>query len=199
MRTASPELGGETSGRIAVSKESFNGTITEGWWQTSLTDDFAVRFAVRDNKSDGYLDNSFASGTNGATPTGPTTDELIWRLSAKWQLADSTVLDMKYMESDFTRVGSTATVTSFGINPELQISGIPNSNFVMYSVMGAAFPDFAAGSSDLSRDSKSIGGAILSGGDAFKGPNERDEGTDTQNEEFSLSLKHEFDSGISLD
>ena len=69
----------------------------------------------------------------------------------------------------------------------------------MYSVMGAAFPDFAAGSSDLSRDSKSIGGAILSGGDAFKGPNERDEGTDTQNEEFSLSLKHEFDSGITLD
>jgi iron complex outermembrane receptor protein len=197
VRTASPELGGETSGRLAVSKESYDGTIYEGWWQTSITDDFAVRLAMRQNDSDGYLDNSFASEANGATTSGPTTEERIWRLSAKWAPTDVTTVDVKYMESKFLRVGSTATVTKFGADG-LDPLGIPSSNGAMYAVMALGYPTFATSNTDLFRDSKTIGGAILSGGDTFKGPNERDEGTNTDNEEFSLNIQHEFENGITM-
>ena len=197
VRTASPELGGETSGRLAVSKESYDGTIYEGWWQTSITDDFAVRLAMRQNDSDGYLDNNFASEANGATTSGPTTEERIWRLSAKWAPTDVTTVDVKYMESKFLRVGSTATVTKFGTDG-LDPLGVPSSNGAMYAVMALGYPGFATSNTDLFRDSKTIGGAILSGGDTFKGPNERDEGTNTDNEEFSLNIQHEFENGITM-
>jgi outer membrane receptor protein involved in Fe transport len=114
VRTASPELGGETEGRFAASKESYNGSIYEGWFQTSLSEDLAVRFAMRETNTDGYLDNSFASEANGATPTGPTTDERIWRASVKWEPTDATTVDIKYLESKFKRIGSTATITITG-------------------------------------------------------------------------------------
>jgi outer membrane receptor protein involved in Fe transport len=197
VRTASPELGGEAEGRFAVSKESYNGTIYEGWFQTSITDDLAIRFAARETNTDGYLDNSYASEANGATTTGPTTDESIWRASIKWQPTDSTSVEIKYTESEFERVGSTATVTTLG-DASLDPAGIPASNSIMYAVMGLGFPDFITGSSDLYRDSKTIGGAILSGGSTFKGPNERDEGTITDNEEFSLNVQYEFDNGVTM-
>jgi iron complex outermembrane receptor protein len=197
VRTASPELGGETKGRFAVSKESYNGSIYEGWLQTSVTDDLAVRVAIRETDTDGYLDNGFASEANGATTTGPTTDERIWRASVKWQPTDATTIDIKYMESKFNRVGSTATTTTFG-TAGLEASGIPTSNSIMYGVMALGFPGFTTGSTDLYRDSKSIGGVVLSGGDMFKGPNERNEGTNTDNEEFSLNLQHEFENGVTM-
>ena len=197
VRTASPELGGETKGRFAVSKESYNGSIYEGWLQTSVTDDLAVRVAIRETDTDGYLDNGFASEANGATTTGPTTDERIWRASVKWQPTDATTVDIKYMESKFNRVGSTATTTTFG-TAGLEASGIPTSNSIMYGVMALGFPGFTTGSTDLYRDSKSIGGVVLSGGDMFKGPNERNEGTYTDNEEFSLNLQHEFENGVTM-
>ena len=197
VRTASPELGGETKGRIAASKESYNGSIYEGWFQTSLTDDLAIRFAMRDTNTDGYLDNSFASEANGAIPTGPTTDERIWRASVKWQPTDATTVDVKYLESKFKRIGSTATITNFGTDG-LDPLGVPASNGAMYAVMGLGYPTFGTSNTDLQRDSKTIGGVILSGGDTFKGPNERDEGTITDNEEFSINVQHEFDSGVTM-
>ena len=72
----------------------------------------------------------------------------------------------------------------------------------MYSVMGLGFPGFGDDIGDLERDSKTIGGNILSGDNlgaaAFKGPNERNEGTITTNEELSINLSHEFDNGTTL-
>ena len=101
------------------------------------------------------------------------------------------------MESKFTRVGSTATPTTFGTDG-LNPLGIPSSNLIMYNVMALGFPDFTTGSTDLFRDSKTIGGNILSGDDTYKGPNERDEGTITDNEELSLNIQHEFDNGVTM-
>ena len=194
--TASPTVGEGTSGRFAVSKESNDGDILEGWLQTSLTDNFAVRFAMRDSTSDGHLTNSIATGSNGATPTGPTTDETIWRLSARWEVSDATSVDLKWTESDFTRLGSNATVTSFG-TAGLDPSGVPGADGVMYYVMGQDY-SIVPGMSDIYRDAKTIGGNILSGGTDFKGPNERDEGTKTQNEELSLNVQHDFDNGVRM-
>lgn len=195
VTSASPVLGGDLEGRIAISSESFDGRIYEGWLQTSITDNFALRFALKDRQLDGYLDNSLATAVNGATPDGPTTDEQIWRLSAKWQPGENTDIDLKYTESDYVRVGGPATVKVFGM---LDPAGTPASNLAMYALMGIVFPTFSGSQSDLFRDAKTLGGDILSGGTAYGGPLERDEGTDTQNEEWSLNIEHEFGNGLTL-
>ena len=196
ITSASPELGGGLQGRLAASVEDYNGEIIEGWIQNSFTDTFAVRFAAKDRRNDGYLDNSFMGpGTPGVTPS---TDEQIWRLSAKWELSENTMLDIRYLESDFVRVGGTATISGFQ-NSALNPAGIPASNAAMYAIMGAVYPGFGASDSDIFRDAKSIGGNALAGfNPTFAGPNERDEGTDTRNEELSVNLEHEFDSGITM-
>lgn len=195
VSTASPVLGGDLAGRLAVSSESFDGKIFEGWLQTSLTDNLALRFALKDRDIGGFLKNTYASSANGARNEAPTTDERIWRLSAKWQPADTTMVDLKYMESDYLRVGGTATVKKFG---GLDPAGTPASNLAMYAVMGIQFPNFSGSQTDIFRDAKTLGGDILSGGSAYGGPLERNEGTDTQNEEFSLNVQHEFANGITL-
>lgn len=197
IRSASPELGGEASGRLAASFEDFGGSIYEGWFQTSLTDNFALRFALKDRESDGYLNNSFASPDSGITPNAPTTDERIWRLSAKWEVSDATMVNVKYLESDYVRVGGQDAMHIFQ-DPSLNPAGIPNSNGVMYAVMGIVFPSFAPNATDAFQDAKSIGGNLLDGTGGFAGPNERDAGTNTKNEELSISIEHEFDNGITM-
>jgi outer membrane receptor protein involved in Fe transport len=108
------------------------------------------------------------------------------------------MLDIRYLESDFVRVGGTATISGFQ-NSALNPAGIPASNAAMYAIMGAVYPGFGASDSDIFRDAKSIGGNALAGfNPTFAGPNERDEGTDTRNEELSVNLEHEFDSGITM-
>lgn len=197
IRSASPELGGELQGRLAASFEDYNGKIYEGWIQNSITDNFAIRIAMKDRADDGYLENSFATPGSGYTPDTPTTDERIWRLSAKWEVSDSTMVDIKYLESDYVRVGGTSTIHQFR-DPGLNPAGIPASNGAMYAMMGIVFPTFSASQTDIFRDAKSIGGNILDGSGGYAGPNERNEGTNTKNEEFSVSIEHEFDSGITM-
>lgn len=205
ITSASPELGGGLQGRLAASVEDYNGEIIEGWIQNSFTDNFAVRFAAKDRRNDGYLDNGFMGP--GISKVTPSTDEQIWRLSAKWEVSENTMLDIRYLESDYVRIGSTATISQFK-DPGLNPAGIPASNAAMYAVMGfpgipglipAAFPSFGSSETDIFRDSKSLGGNILAGFDqTYAGPNERNEGTDTRNEELSVNLEHEFDSGITM-
>jgi outer membrane receptor protein involved in Fe transport len=197
IRSASPELGGSLEGRLAVSMEDNNGEIYEGWIQNSITDNFAIRFAMKDRKSDGFNQNSFATPGSGSTPNAPTTDERIWRLSAKWEASDSTVVNIKYLESDYVRLGGQETMHQFS-DPGLQAAGIPGSNSVMYAVMGIVFPGFTPNPTDAFQDAKSVGGNLLDGSGGYGGPNERDAGTNTKNEELSISIEHEFDNGITM-
>ena len=71
IRSASPDVGGPTAGRFAVSYESNEGRVYEGWAQTSLTDTFAVRVAARDRSDEGYLENAFTSVDPTVLPSMP--------------------------------------------------------------------------------------------------------------------------------
>ena len=93
------------------------------------------------------------------------------------------------------RIGGSATVKVFGM---LDPAGTPASNLAMYAMMGNVFSTFSGSQTDMFRDAKTLGGDILSGGTAYGGPLERDEGTDTQNEEWSLNIEHEFGNGLTL-
>lgn len=192
IRSASPDVGGPAAGRMAVSYESNNGRIYEGWAQASLTDTFAVRVAARDRADDGYLDNAFTAEDPTVLPSAPQTDEQIFRISTRWEPTESTQVDLKYLKSQHDRKGATSFITLFEATENL--GALDRAGFALNA---ALFPDAPVG--QYYRAAYSIGGAALSGTQVdVGGPGERPEGTDTENEEWSLNIEHEFDNGMTL-
>ena len=192
IRSASPDVGGETSGRFAMSRESYEGQVYEGYLQGSLSDTFAVRIAARERSDDGYLDNKFIDDFPAAFDTAPQSDEQIFRISTRWEAGENTQVDMKYLYSDHERVGATSFITLF--QPTANLAPLDQAG---YALNGALFPNAPIG--QYYRAGYSIGGAALSGDQLdIGGPDERLEGTKTENEEWSLNISHEFDNDVSL-
>ena len=192
IRSASPDVGGETSGRFAMSRESYGGQVYEGYLQGSLSDTFAVRIAARERSDDGYLDNKFIDDFPAAFDTAPQSDEQIFRISTRWEAGENTQVDMKYLHSDHERVGATSFITLF--QPTANLGAL---DLAGYALNGALFPNAPLG--QYYRAGYSIGGAALSGNQLdIGGPDERREGTRTENEEWSLNISHEFDNDVSL-
>ena len=189
IRTAAPKVGEGLNGRLAASFESDNGKYFEGHIGTSLGDTLAVRLSMMDRQIDGYNENT---APNAARPEMPSTDETIARLGIQWEPSDQTSVGIRYTYSDFLRVGSTGTVTTFQPLPNA-----PASNQAMYAMMALAWPGFTPSETDAFRDGYSVGGAYLDGSGA-NGVPERLDGTDTQNQEFSLNIEHEFGNGMNL-
>ena len=192
IRSASPDVGGETSGRFAMSRESYEGQVYEGYLQGSLSDTFAVRIAARERSDDGYLDNKFIDDFPAAFDSAPQSDEQIFRISTRWEAGENTQVDMKYLYSDHERVGATSFITLFQPTENLALLDAAG-----YALNGALFPNAPVG--QYYRAGYSIGGAALSGDQLdIGGPDERPEGTKTENEEWSLNISHEFDNDMSL-
>ena len=206
VRSAAPVVGEGLSGRIAASFESDNGEYFEGHISGSVSEKMAVRLSLMDRSIDGYLDNT---GLGAAYNDSPTTDETIARIGVQWEPSESTSVGVRYTYADYKRVGSNSVVTQFG--PTLVDSTgdgirnqpfVPDSNALMYGIMGFLYPSYGLGnpepttsSRDVFYDGLSIGGtAALDGGNG----SERLSGTDTQNHEFSLNIEHEFGNGITL-
>ena len=192
IRSASPDVGGETSGRFAMSRESYGGQVYEGYLQGSLSDTFAVRIAARERSDEGYLDNKYADDFPAAFGSAPQSEEKISRISARWEASENTQVDLKYLHSDHDRVGATSFITLF--QPTANLGALDQAG---YALNGALFPNAPVG--QYYRAGYSIGGAALSGDQLdIGGPDERLEGTQTENEEWSLNVAHEFDNGMSL-
>ncbi len=192
IRTASPDVGGDLSGRFAMSQESYDGQIYEGYLQGSLSDTFAVRVAARERSDEGYLDNKFADEFPAGFSSAPQSEEQIFRISSRWEAGENTQVDMKYLYSDFERIGATSFITLF--QPTANLPLLDGAN---YALNGALFPNAPLG--QYYRAGYSIGGAALSGNQLdVGGPDERLESTQTENEEWSLNISHEFESGMGL-
>ena len=136
ITSASPQVGQEMGGKIAVSAESFGGQTIEGNFSGSLTDSLALRFAYKDRQGDGHLDNTYPDTEVSKMPT---VDESMWRVTALWEPTDTTSVEIKHSESEFLRMGANPLVTLFSPLPN-----IPASNALMYGTMGAVFPAYAA-------------------------------------------------------
>ena len=200
VTTAEPTIGEEgISGKIALTAETDNGEMVEGHLNYSPSDSLAFRFAFRDQKDDGYIDNSFP----GAQPGMPTTDEEIWRFTTMWEPTDSTSVKFTHSESEFERVGGPGVIHSFS-----PIAPIPASNSLMYGVMGLAYPNYAAevaanDGTTTFRDAVSIGGCALEesvgmSSSVCANGGERPEGTDTSAEDTALVIEMETDSGFTF-
>jgi iron complex outermembrane receptor protein len=154
VTSASAAIGDELGGKLAFTKESFNGTTLEGHVAGSITDSLAVRVAFKDRENDGYIHNSFADEDS------PSADENMWRISATWEPTDNTTVKFKHAESESIRGGSTIVMNKF--------SSVPNpgaADQLMYGIMGMAYPSYGAmvtaGNVGAYRDAISLGGLAL--------------------------------------
>ena len=197
VTTASANVGDEFSGGIDVSQESYNGQIVDAHIAGSVTDNLALRFAIRDRTRDGHIKNTMPGAS---TDTMATTDEQMWRLSATFEPSDDVVIKAKHTQSDYLRLGGNSVVTTF--QPEANIAA---SNSLMYAVMGTFFPQTAqlaaAGHpNDAYRDAISIGGLALaqSLGRDLDSTEEQLEGTDTQTKDTTLTLSEQWQTAIHL-
>ena len=199
ITSATPQIGQEAGGKIAVTKESFGGQTIEGHLTGSLSDTLAVRFAYKDRQGDGHLDNTYPDTEVSKMPT---VDESMWRATVLWEPSDTVTVKVKHSESEYIRLGANALVTQFDPLPN-----IPLSNALMYGTMGAVHPSYRAyvnsGPRDAYRDTRSFGGCAL---ESYMGMSsaicesggERPEGTDTDTADTSLSFEMELPSGHTL-
>lgn len=199
ITSASPQIDQETSGKIAVNKESFGGQTIEGNFSGSLTDSLAVRLAYKDRQGDGHLDNTYADTEVSKMPT---VDESMWRVTALWEPTDSTSVEVKHSESEFVRMGANPLVTLFSPLPN-----IPASNALMYGTMGVVFPAYAAYINseprDAYRDTRSYGGCALESSLGMSSAicesgGEKPEGTDTETSDTSVNIEMELSNGYTL-
>lgn len=199
VTTAEPAMGEGTSGKVAATLETDEGKMLEAHINHSVADNLGFRLAVRDRSDDGYMDNGFATSSNGAPAAMPSTDETIWRFTTMWEPSENTSVKFAHGESTFRRVGGPGVVTTFA--PE---ANIPASNALMFGVMGTVFPSYAAsvaaGEINPYRDGRSVGGLALaqSLGRDLGSTDEKLEGTDTQTRDSVLKIDIEMDSGYSF-
>lgn len=144
VTTASPDVGEDLNGSIAVTAESNDGRIVESYVSGSVTDDFALRFGGKWRETDGYLENVYLDTDE------PAREEALYRFTAVWQPTDSLDINFKYSHSDYDRVGAPST-TKLYLDAEGRARDFPNaSDFagIAYAAVDTFFPDFAAATQD---------------------------------------------------
>lgn len=100
ITSASPDPGEPFMGEIAVSAETNDGLVTEGFLSGSLTDNFALRFGFKYRETEGYVENLYLEQDE------PEIEETAYRITAKWEPTDNLSINFKYSNSDEQRVGA---------------------------------------------------------------------------------------------
>ena len=119
VTTASPDVGEELNGSIAVAAEDNDGFLTEGYVSGSPTDSLALRFAFKYNENDGTVENTYLGGDEQLL------EESMYRLTAVWQPTDSLDVNFKYSYSEYDRVGASQSTKRY-LTPEQRVQDLPN-------------------------------------------------------------------------
>jgi len=208
VTSASAQIGDEFGGKISVTKESDNGQTIEGHIAGSVTDNLAMRFAIKDRENDGYLHNSYANEDS------PSADETMWRLSANWEPSENVSVKLTHAESEQVRGGSNIIINQFS-----KTDNTGAADGIMFGVMlgidhpvfgplyAPQFPGFlssvGAGAMDAYRDAKSFGGCALEASlgrssSVCDNGGEKPEGTNTNTQDTSINIDVELGNGYTF-
>ncbi|MFK7977528.1 MAG: TonB-dependent receptor [Halioglobus sp.] len=139
ITTASPEIGGETTGEIALFAESNGGFGGEGFVEGSFSDTFAARVAYKYDETDGYVKNDFLNDDE------PQLENSTYRITLAWEPTDDLQAEFKYTHSDSKRRGAPSATWLF-LNADERDELVPNRSAfagIAYDIMDANFPGFA--------------------------------------------------------
>jgi len=119
VTTASPDVGEEFNGSIAVAVEDNDGFQTEGYISGSPSDNLALRFAFKYNENSGTFDNEYLGDDENDV------EDAMYRLTAVWQPTDNLDINLKYSHSDFEKFGAPSSSTIY-LDPETRAENFPN-------------------------------------------------------------------------
>lgn len=188
--SASPDPGGELEGEIALSAESHDGRIAEGFVQGSASDTLAMRLGFKYRETDGYMDNDFLGTTEGQV------EEAGLRLTTVWQPVDELSVNFKYSTMEHDRVGSPSTTKLYLADPAERDALFPNRSpfaSIGYLLTDSFFPDF----DDITRrefvayKDNGYGNSRADGIGIGKNPDGSDEEYDT----LALNIDYELPGG----
>ncbi len=138
--TASPDVGGEFEGEVALSAESFGGLIAEGYVSGSVTDTLALRFSAKYRETDGFAENKFLNGDE------PNIEDQTYRLTAVWQPTDTLDINVKYSKSTYDVIGSPST-TKLYLDPAARDELFPNRSAfadTAYKITDTFYPELSS-------------------------------------------------------
>lgn len=137
--TASPDPDDEFNGNLAVTLESNDGYIAEGVFSGPFSDSFALRAAFKYRETGGYVENTFLDQDE------PQIEELIYRITAAWDVSDDLELKFKAGQSRYDRTG-VASGTTLYLTPEQRDEQVPNRGAfanIAYTLTDLNYPGFA--------------------------------------------------------
>jgi iron complex outermembrane recepter protein len=138
ITTASPDVGGETTGEIMASFEENGGQNYQGFISGSLSDTLAARLAFNYRENDGYLDNAQFD-----IPEGGKTDEGI-RLTLAWEPSDTFSANLKLSHFEGERIGSNSSTQQY-LAPSQRDIDVPNRSAfasTAYAITDMFYPEF---------------------------------------------------------
>lgn len=139
VTTASPDMGEELNGSIAVAVQDNDGLITDGYISGSVTDTLALRFAFKYSEDDGTFNNAYLGRDE------QDNEDTMYRLTAVWQPTDDLDVNFKYSHSKYEAIGSSST-SSLYLNAAERDALVPNrSDFanVAYALTDTFYPELA--------------------------------------------------------
>ncbi|MBA6414372.1 TonB-dependent receptor [Parahaliea sp. F7430] len=188
--TASPDPGGELQGEVALSAESHDGYIAEGFVQGSPSDNLGLRLGFKYRETDGYMDNDFLGSSEGQI------EEAGLRFTAVWQATDQLNVNFKYSRMEHERVGSPSTTKLYLADPAQRDALFPNRSAfanIAYLLTDTFFPNF----DEISRRKSSVykdNGYGNSRGDGL-GIGKNPDGADEEYDTLVLNLDYELSAG----
>ena len=141
ITTASPDVGGETTGEIMASFEENGGQNYQGFISGGLSETLAARLAFNYRETDGYLDNAQFN-----IPEGGKTDEGV-RLTLAWEPSDSFSANLKLSHFEGERIGSNSSTQQY-LAPSQRAIDVPNNYrpgqfaFTAYQITDMFYPNF---------------------------------------------------------
>ncbi|MFT5484866.1 MAG: iron complex outermembrane receptor protein [Halieaceae bacterium] len=184
VTSASPHVGEETTGEIAVAVESNGGLTTEGFLSGSLTDTFALRFGFKYRETDGFVENLYTGEDE------PQLEEASYRITAAWEASDNLDVRFKYSNSDEQRTGA-PSATWLYLDQAQRNALFPNRSAfadAAYALTDINFPGLATTAGDDFSTFKDNG----FGNDEALGLGRYPDGDDAEVENFSLNIDYQW-------
>jgi len=139
ITTASPDVGGETTGEIMASFEENGGQNYQGFISGSLSDTLAARLAFNYRENDGYIENEQFN-----IPEGGKKDQGV-RLTLAWEPSDTLSANLKLSHFEGERTGSNSATQQY-LAPSQRDIDVPNrSAFAQtaYAINDIFYPGLA--------------------------------------------------------
>ncbi len=173
--TRSPGFDEGFNADAQLSVESNEGRIFEGAVGGAISDNFALRGALKYRETEGYVRNTLLNQSE------PQVEEFVYRITAAWQPTDNLDVNFKWGQSEYERDGVASAVSLYLADEPSRDAVVPNRDTfasAAYQIMDSVFPGFASAVDEEFTIFKDNGEGVLGSTGIGRNPESSDNDTD---------------------